>query len=31
MHDNLNDFHDHMYCYDRTTALGLLSSTTTVN
>jgi len=27
--DDLNDFHDHTYCYDRVTALGLLSSTTT--
>ena len=29
--DGLNDFHDHTYCYDRATALGLLSSTTTDN
>jgi hypothetical protein len=27
--DDLNDFHDHTYCYDRATALGLFSSTTT--
>jgi len=27
--DDLNDFHDHTYCYDRAIALGLLSSTTT--
>ena len=27
--DDLDDFHDHTYCYDRATALGLLSSTTT--
>lgn len=27
--DNLNDFHDHTTCYDRATALGLLSETTT--
>lgn len=27
--DDLNDFHDHTYCYDRATALGLLSETTT--
>mgnify|MGYP006432795819 FL=1 len=27
--DDLTDFHDHTYCYDRATALGLLSSTTT--
>ena len=26
---DLDDFHDHTYCYDRSTALGLLSSTTT--
>lgn len=28
---DLNDFHDHTYCYDRATALGLLSATTTEN
>jgi len=27
--DNLDTFHDHTYCYDRATALGLLSATTT--
>lgn len=27
--DELNDFHDHTYCYDRATDLGLLSTTTT--
>jgi hypothetical protein len=27
--DDLNDFHDHTYCYDRATALGLLSKSTT--
>jgi hypothetical protein len=27
--DDLNDFHDHTHCYDRATALGLLSSSTT--
>lgn len=27
--DDLDDFHDHSYCYDRATALGLLSATTT--
>lgn len=26
--DDLEDFHDHTYCYDRATALGLLSATT---
>jgi hypothetical protein len=26
--DDLNDFHDHTYCYDRAAALGLLSATT---
>lgn len=29
--DDLNDFHDHTYCYDRATALGLLSTSTTDN
>lgn len=29
--DNLDDFHDHTYCYDRATALGLFSATTTRN
>lgn len=27
--DDLTDFHDHTYCYDRATDLGLLSATTT--
>jgi hypothetical protein len=27
--DDLEDFHDHTTCYDRATALGLLSDTTT--
>ncbi|ELZ19737.1 hepn domain-containing protein [Halosimplex carlsbadense 2-9-1] len=27
--DNLNDFYDHTYCYERASALGLLSSGTT--
>lgn len=27
--DELDDFHDHTHCYDRATALGLLSSATT--
>lgn len=27
--DDLDAFHDHTYCYDRTTALGLFSSVTT--
>jgi len=27
--DDLNNFHDHTTCYDRATALGLLSDTTT--
>jgi len=27
--DELEDFHDHTACYDRVTALGLLSDTTT--
>lgn len=27
--DGLDDFHDHMHCYDRATDLGLLSSTAT--
>lgn len=27
--DDLDDFHDHTYCYDRATGLGLLSTTTT--
>lgn len=26
--DDLDDFHDHTYCYDRATALGLLSTST---
>lgn len=29
--DELDDFHDHTRCYDRATALGLLSDTTTQN
>ncbi len=29
--DELHDFHDHSTCYDRATALGLLSDTTTQN
>lgn len=27
--DDLDDFHDHTYCYDRANALGLLSTATT--
>jgi len=27
--DDLDDFHDHTYCYERASALGLLSTTTT--
>ena len=27
--DELDDFHDHTYCYERATDLGLLSATTT--
>lgn len=27
--DELEDFHDHTYCYDRATTLGLLSQDTT--
>ncbi|MDZ7730251.1 MAG: DNA-binding protein [Natrialbaceae archaeon] len=29
--DDIDDFHDHTTCYDRATALGLLSDTTTGN